>query len=860
MKLVIVESPAKAKTIERFLGPGYKVAASNGHIRDLPRNAKNGPKMAVDVDNGYKPIYVVPEENKQQVRRLRQLLKGADEVVLATDEDREGEAIGWHLLEILKPKVPVRRIGFNEITKSAVARALENPREVNRQLVHAQEARRILDRLFGFELSPVLWKKVHGGLSAGRVQSVALRLVVEREEERKRFQVAEFWSARAELTDGDLEFGASLIRIGERPVAVSKDFDPNTGRLREGSDAIALGKDRAGEVASSALTHTPWRVARVVRQSKRRRPPPPFTTSTLQQAASSHLRMSPKATMRVAQDLYQGVDLGGGEREGLITYMRTDSVALSSKALGDARDHILEVWGERYHDGPRRYKSKSKRAQEAHEAIRPSEISRTPDSLTGVLGRDQLRLYRLIWNRTVASQMTDAQVEQTSADIVATAGSEHYTFRARGSVLRFPGFLKLYRDASKDQHLPALKEGDQVYLAEGGAEGGVRLLAVNPQREETKPPGRFSEAALIKKLEEAGIGRPSTYSPTISRIQEKGYVRKRRGALVPSYVGVAVIRLLRNHFDRYIDVGFTARMEDSLDVIAAGDMESSQFLEAFYRGTGDNAGLEQETERALPSIEKATIPIGEHPDTGQEIVVRFGRFGAYLSCGEGAEGSTATVPDDVMADELTPQRAAEILKAQSVRDRHLGVDPANGEPIYVRTGPYGPYVQRGEITKGRPKKGEQGPKRMGLPKEINPAEVTHAAALKFLELPRPLGEDPTNGEPVTASVNNIGAFVKRSREYRNLASWDEVFTVTLERALALLNAKAKGLVLKDLGKHPESGQEIVVVKGRYGPYVTDGKVNRTLPKGKDPADVTIDDAVQLLSTPRGSKKRRKQRK
>ena len=594
MKLVIVESPAKAKTIERFLGPEYRVAASYGHIRDLPRSAREIPaalrdkpwgRLAVDTEDGFRPVYIVPEESRRYVRELNKLLGGADEILLATDEDREGESISWHLVEVLKPSVPVRRIAFHEITRSAIREALANPREVNRRLVQAQEARRVLDRLYGYSLSPVLWKKVRTKLSAGRVQSVALRLVVDREEERLRFKVSEYWRARALLAAGDLEFAALLVRVGGRRVATSKDFDSVTGGPLASTRAVALDGEAARAIATGAMAAVPWKVGTVDRKSARQRPAPPFTTSTLQQAASSRLRMTPRQTMRVAQRLYEGIDLGGGDREGLITYMRTDSLTLSERALGEAAGYIRKAFGDDYYRGPRRYRTKSKLAQEAHEAIRPTRITRTPRSVERLLDKRELALYRLIWNRTVASQMADARVDRTTADLVARIGDVDHTFRASGSVLRFPGFLKVYGDRRKDQLLPPMAPGDEIH-AEGAAEledPPTVLRSVDPERRETRPPPRYTEASLVKKLEEEGIGRPSTYTPTISRIQDRDYVRKREGALVPTYVGLAVIRLLRDHFGKYIDLGFTARMEDSLDDIATGEVESRRFLDAFLQ-------------------------------------------------------------------------------------------------------------------------------------------------------------------------------------------------------------------------------------------------------------------------------------
>ena len=862
MKLVIVESPAKAKTIERFLGPESRVAASYGHIRDLPRSAREIPaavrdkpwgRLAVDTADGFRPVYIVPEESRRHVRELNRLLRGADEILLATDEDREGESISWHLVEVLKPSVPVRRIAFHEITRSAIREALANPRRVNRRLVQAQEARRVLDRLYGYSLSPVLWKKVRTKLSAGRVQSVALRLVVDREEERLRFRVSEYWRARALLAAGELEFAALLIRVGGRRVATSKDFDSVTGRPLASSRAIALDGEAARKIATGALAAVPWKVDAVDRKSTRQRPAPPFTTSTLQQAASRRLRMTPRQTMRVAQRLYEGIDLGGGDREGLITYMRTDSLTLSEKALGEAGGYIRKSFGDEYYQGPRRYRTKSKIAQEAHEAIRPTRIARTPDSVARLLDRQELALYRLIWKRNVASQMTDARVDRTTVDLIARIGDADHTFRASGSVLRFPGFLKVYGDTRKDQLLPQLAVGDEIH-AEGAETLPLQdaprpptlLRSVEPDRRETRPPPRYTEASLVKKLEEEGIGRPSTYTPTISRIQDRDYVRKREGALVPTYVGLAVTRLLRDHFGKYIDLGFTARMEDALDDIATGEVESRLFLDAFYNGEDDRPGLDREIEDALPGIDFPVIPLGTDPETGKDIRVRIGRNSVFAECGEGDERVSATIPDEILIDELTVDRARELFDARSRTGEPIGTDPDTGLPVFVRVGQYGPYLQLGEARKGRDK-----PRWVGLPKGMDASEVTLDYALKLLALPRTLGEDPGSGEEVRAGLGRYGPYVARGREYRNLRTPDELFTVTLDEALVLLAREKKPRrgpqVLKVVGNHPETGAEIRLLKGRYGPYVTDGDVNASIPKGRDPRAVTVEEAAEFMA-------------
>ena len=863
MKLVIVESPAKAKTIEKFLGPDYRVEASYGHIRDLPSSAKEIPsairkkswaRLAVDTESGFRPVYVVPQSSKKRVQELRKILKDADEVILATDEDREGESISWHLLEVLDPSVPVRRIAFHEITPSAIQEALSAPRDVNGPLVKAQEARRILDRLYGYSLSPVLWKKVRTKLSAGRVQSVALRLIVEREEERQRFRTSEYWDAKAAFESPEGSFQAALTKVGDKRVATGRHFDATTGEPEDNDEVVVLDEETAKRIAEQTAGAVPWRVASVERKSTKQRPAAPFTTSTLQQAASNRLRMSPKKTMMVAQRLYEGIDLGGGDREGLITYMRTDSVTLSQKALSDAETYIRGTFGGDYHTGPRVYKTKSKVAQEAHEGIRPSEIARTPDDVAPFLSKDELALYRLIWNRTVASQMADAQVDRTAVELVAEVDGVAHGFRANGSILRFPGFLRVYGDQREDQILPALEEGDAV-----GAEGSAAVLqGVDAEKHETRPPPRYTEASLVKKLEEEGIGRPSTYTPTISTIQDRDYVQKKGGALVPTYVGMAVIRLLREHFGQYIDLRFTARMEDSLDDIAAGNADSESFLDAFYNGEEGRLGLVRRIEESLPEIDFPRIPVGTDPETGEPIRVRIGKNYVFAERGEGDDATRATIPIDLLIDELTVDKAIELFEATSKADQPLGSDPDTGLNVYAKVGPFGPYVQLGEATE------DHKPRRVSLPRGMTVDDVALDYALKLLSLPREIGVDPESGKPVTAGLGRYGPYVERARQYRSLPSADDIFTVTLEEALALLAQKRGKTVLKVVGPHPETGAEIQLLDGRYGPYVTDGSVNASTPKGSDPMEVTVEEAVSLLAeaaerkkAKKGTKRRRK---
>lgn len=856
MKLVIVESPAKAKTIEKFLGSDYKVAASYGHIRDLPSSAREIPaavrdkpwaRLAVDTDGDFAPVYVVPKDSKERVKELKKMLQGAEELLLATDEDREGESISWHLLEVLQPEIPVRRITFHEITRSAIQEALEHPRDVDEQLVRAQETRRILDRLYGYSLSPVLWKKVRTKLSAGRVQSVALRLIVEREEERQAFRSSEFWDVSATFSAGGDEFTATLVRVGDRSVATSRDFDATTGVLDPDSTSVVLDESRTHTIAIESEQGLPWSVSSIERKETRQRPAPPFTTSTLQQAASSNLRMSPKRTMRVAQKLYEGVDLGGGDREGLITYMRTDSVTLSQKALADAASFIRGRFGDEFHDGPRVYKTKSKSAQEAHEAIRPSEVQRTPEDVAAYLSPEELSLYRLIWSRTVASQMTDARLDRTTVELSVDGSEERYTYRASGSILRFPGFLSVMGRSREDTLLPAMEEGDRI-----GARGSeIELVEIAPDGHETRPPPRYTEASLVKKLEEEGIGRPSTYTPTISTIQDREYVVKKGTALVPTYVGMAVVHLLREHFPQYVDIKFTARMEDRLDDIAEGEEDWRGFLTRFYKGGQDSTGLVKRIEDALPNIDYPAIPVGTDPESGQPIHIRIGRSFVYAQRGDGGDGNRVTLPVDLFIDELTPERVHEMMEVRSKAEEPITTDPDSGLPVFLRTGPYGPYVQLGEPEE------DSKPKRVSLPRGMSPEDLTEADALRLISLPRPLGDDPDTGKPVVAGLGRYGPYVERGGTYRNVKDFDRLFTVTLDEALELIRSKPGKTVLREVGEHPESGKPLQVLSGRYGPYVTDGKVNASLPKAMDPSELTIEESVQLLIAAAERKKKRR---
>ncbi|PVG82435.1 type I DNA topoisomerase [Nocardioides gansuensis] len=858
-KLVIVESPTKATKIGGYLGAGYVVESSIGHIRDLPNNAADTPakikdkpwgRLAVDVDNGFEPYYVVPRDKKSHITKLKQLLKDADELYLATDEDREGEAIAWHLLDELKPKVPVKRMVFHEITKPAILAAAENPRDIDMDLVEAQEARRILDRLYGYEVSPVLWRKVMSGLSAGRVQSVATRLVVDREWERMAFRSASYWDLEATFDagaaggdSGPRMFPARLHTVDGARVASGRDFgtdgllkDP-AGRAE--SRPVHLDRPRAESLAA-ALSDTTYDVRSVESKPYRRSPYAPFRTTTLQQEAGRKLGMSAQVTMSVAQRLYEN---------GFITYMRTDSTTLSGAAVNAAREQVRELYGSEYlPDAPRTYASKVKNAQEAHEAIRPAGDSFRTPAQTGLTG-DQFRLYELIWMRTVASQMKDATGQSVSVRIGGTAATgEDVVFAAGGRVITFHGFLKAYVEGTDDAaaarddqetRLPALQEGDAVTAA-----------SVTPSGHETKPPSRYTEATLIKELEEREIGRPSTYASIIGTIVNRGYVYKKGTALVPAWLAFSVVRLLVEHFPRQISYEFTARMEDVLDDIAAGRRDRVTELAEFYFGSGDVEGLKSLVE-GLGDIDAkglATFPIGS-PEDG--ISLRVGKYGPYLE-GPGDDGAPAgkraNVPDDLPPDELTLEKAKELLANPAGEERSLGRHPESGLEVVAKNGRFGPYVTE-VLPEDAPKSAKA---RTGsLFKSMSLDTVTLEQAVQLLSLPRVVGV-ATDGEEITAQNGRYGPYLKKGSDSRSLAAEDQIFDITLDEALAIYaQPKARGrgastAPLKELGNDPVSGQPIVVKAGRFGEYVTDGEYNATLRKDDSVESITLERAAELL--------------
>jgi DNA topoisomerase-1 len=845
-KLVIVESPAKAKTIAGYLGRGYVVESSIGHIRDLPQSASDIPagikgqpwaRLGVDVENDFQPYYVVSADKKSHITKLKKLMKDASELYLATDEDREGEAIAWHLFDELKPKIPVKRMVFHEITPQAINAAVENPRDIDQDLVEAQEARRILDRLYGYEVSPVLWKKVMSGLSAGRVQSVATRLVVAKERERIAFRAAAYWDLEGTFDAGamhdDRMFPAKLHSVDGARVARGSDFTAQ-GELKPGVSVVHLDRARA-EALTAALDDTAFEIRSVESKPYRRSPYAPFRTTTLQQEASRKLGYGASRTMSIAQRLYEN---------GFITYMRTDSVTLSESAVGAARDQVRELYGSEYlPDKPRTYQSKVKNAQEAHEAIRPAgEHFRTP-AQTGLSG-DEFRLYELIWMRTVASQMKDAQGHTVSVRLGgAAATGEDMVFSASGRVITFHGFLKAYVEGSDDENaesddretrLPAVAEGDTVSAA-----------ALKASGHETKPPARYTEATLIRELEEREIGRPSTYASIIGTILNRGYVYKKGTALVPAWLAFSVIRLLEEHFARLVSYEFTAGMEDILDEIAAGRRERNTELADFYFGTGDVDGLKKLVNELgeIDARELATFPIGDGID------LRVGRYGPYV---EDADGKRGNVPDDLPPDELTLDKAKELLENPAGAEKELGPDPETGTMIVAKNGRFGPYVTE-VLPEDAPK--SKKPRTSSLFKTMSLETITLDDALRLLTLPRVVGVDPESGDEITAQNGRYGPYLKKGTDSRSIDDEEKLLTITLEEALVIYaQPKQRGRAAaspgRELGDDPATGAKITVKSGRFGPYVTDGEYNATLRQGDDESTVTLERAAELLAEKR----------
>ncbi len=857
--LVIVESPRKARTIAGFLGKDYVVESSIGHIRDMPDKAAEIPtkyrgeawaRLGVDVDHDFEALYVVNTDKKQQVTKLKQLLKNADELLLATDEDREGEAIAWHLMEELKPRVPAKRMVFHEITPEAIAQAVASPRDVDQGLVEAYQTRRVLDRLYGYELSPVLWKKVMPQLSAGRVQSVAVRLVVDRERERIAFRPAQYWDLEADFAPQDAavaaevsSFTAMLVSVDGHRVAQGRDFT-SIGELRtdgkqeaNGTALLHLDGEAAAALAGR-LADSSFSVKSVERKPYRRSPYAPFRTTTLQQEASRKLGFSAKYTMQTAQRLYEN---------GHITYMRTDSVTLSQTALNAARAQARQLYGTEYvPDAPRLYDSKVKSAQEAHEAIRPAGDSFKTPAQSGLSG-DEFRLYELVWKRTVASQMKDATGESVSVRVTgASSTGEQADFGASGKVISFHGFLKAYVEGSDDPD--AELDDNQRRLPPMAERDPMNVIRMDVAEHATRPPARFTEAALIKELEDRAIGRPSTYASIIGTILDRGYVFKKGTALVPSFVAFAVVALLERHFAHLVDYEFTARMEDALDDIANGDAERVPWLRRFYFGADGEEGL-KEMVSDLSEIDARDV--SSFPLAGTDIVVRVGRYGPYLE----RDDQRVNVPDGTAPDELTPEYAAELLDRPS-GDKILGTDPETGKTIVAKAGRFGPYVT--EVLEDDAAKSAR-PRTASLLKSMDLDSVTLDEAIRLLTLPRTLGE--LDGEPVTVQNGRYGPYVKKGAESRSLESEDQMFTVTLAEAQTLLaQPKPRGRAaraaaappLKELGLDSASGQPIVLREGRFGPYVTDGETNASLRKGDAVESITPQRAVELLAERRAA--------
>ena len=848
--LVIVESPTKARTIRGFLPKDFRVEASMGHVRDLPNNASEIPaaqkgqkwaNLGVNTESEFEPLYVVPKDKKKVVRELKDALKGAAQLLLATDEDREGESISWHLLQLLAPKVPVKRMVFHEITKEAIAKALVKTRNLDMELVHAQETRRILDRLVGYTLSPLLWKKVAWGLSAGRVQSVAVRLLVQRERARRAFRSGSYWDLKALLDQSGNHFESKLTHLDGQKIATGNDFDESTGELKAASKVRLLSEKDANDLAEKVRS-LPWRVETVEEKPTTRKPVPPFTTSTLQQEANRKLRLSARETMRCAQGLYE---------RGFITYMRTDSVHLSEQAISAARSCVESRYGKEYlSHSVRQFSTKSRNAQEAHEAIRPAgESFRTPRD-TSLEGRD-LSLYELIWKRTVASQMAEAKLTMLSIDLSVAGAS----FRSTGKRIDFPGFFRAYVEGSDDPD--AALEGQEVLLPALAVGDAPKPLQIDPLGHQTQPPARFSEASLVKMLEKEGIGRPSTYASIIGTIVDRGYAALQNNSLTPSFTAFAVTALLEEHFPDLVDTSFTARMESTLDEISTGKVPWLPYLKTFYKG---NEGLETQVHQREGDIDPGasrTIDL-----QGLPCVVRIGRYGAYLEAKRVSEEGEeelikANLPQEITPADLDEERAELILKQKSDGPEALGEDPETGEKVYLLFGQYGPYVQRGQVSDEVPK-----PKRASLPKGVKPEDLTLEDALGLLRLPRLLGEHPDGGR-IQAGLGRFGPYVvwnkgKSEKDYRSLKGEDDVLLVELSRALELLAMPKRGrggrTALKDLGVPAGSDEGVQVFDGPYGLYVKQGKVNASLPEGKGADDITLDEAVELLAAKAASKK------
>lgn len=849
-KLVIVESPTKAKTIRNYLPSGYKVEASMGHVRDLPRSASEIPakvkgekwaQLGVNTQADFEPLYVIPSDKKKVVKALKEALKDADELVLATDEDREGESISWHLLQVLSPKVPTKRMVFHEITQEAIQQALNNCRDIDDQLVHAQETRRILDRLVGYTLSPLLWKKIAGGLSAGRVQSVAVKVVVNREKERRAFRKGTYWDLKATLLKDKNSFEAKLYTLDGTRLATGNDFDESTGQIAAGREVVLLNEEQAREL-QARIEAGIWTVSSLDERPSTRKPSPPFTTSTLQQEANRKLRLSARETMRVAQNLYE---------QGYITYMRTDSVHLSQQAIAAARSCVETKYGTDYlSPKPRQYATKSKGAQEAHEAIRPAGSTFRTPSETGLSGREGA-LYDLIWKRTVATQMAEAR--QTHITVLVEV--DNAVFRATGKRIDFPGFFRAYVEGSDDPDaaledrevlLPRLSTGDALDCSELEAIG-----------HETQPPSRFTEASLVKVLESEGIGRPSTYATVIGTIIDRGYVRLVNNSLVPTFTAFAVTSLLEQNFPDLVDVHFTARMEQTLDDISTGEVDWLPYLKDFYKG---DKGLEHQVhdrEEQIDPSEARTVRLND-----LSAKVRIGRYGPYVEIEKDGEEESirASIPPDVPPADLDDEQIERIVRQKIEGPDKVGLHPETGEPIYAKIGPYGPYVQLGEATDDHPN-----PKRASLPKGMQLEDVTLETAVGLLSLPRLLGTHPETGAPIKAGQGRFGPYIvhdqgKEGKDYRSIKGDDDVLTIGLDRALEMLaqpkasRGRKKATPLREIGKHPDDDEPIAVFNGPYGHYVKHGKINASVPENTEIDSITLEQALEWINAKAATKK------